>query len=431
MDDTDALARQFADFADWPARHLPLYQYLCTHIADEPDVAARLLLAPDPAQRVPTLLLNAVHDLLLSGERNELAAWYGSITDPVRPIGDGENDPWPHFRRLAMDHPTVAQSLRTRSTQTNEVGRSCALLPALARLAAAAPGALEDGERPLGLVEIGASAGLNLLLDRYGYCYQPDRRRPAAPTAPVRPASIGSNRPSDGAGSRPSSCESAGAFSESQPVDEAWAIAEPADVLPGGQLEVNPSAFLRLECALRGTRQAPVPAEAPTIASRIGLDRHPVDLAQRSEARWLVACQWPDQPERVHRARTAVAMAHGDHPRVVQGDAVDDVAALVENVADFALPVVISTWVLAYLSPARQAEFLAVLDALGADRDLTLLFAEQPALVPALPIPPRPDGVEDERPTVLVSIDWRDGERTVTRLADMHPHGTWLEWLTD
>ena len=62
---------------------------------------------------------------------------------------------------------------RTRSTQTNEVGRCAALLPALTQLAVDAPGAPHGGGRPLGLVEVGASAGLNLLVDRYGYEYEP------------------------------------------------------------------------------------------------------------------------------------------------------------------------------------------------------------------------------------------------------------------
>ena len=31
--------------------------------------------------------------------------------------------------------------------------------------------------------------------------------------------------------------------------------------------------------------------------------------------------------------------------------------------------------------------------------------------------------------SALGRLDWRDGVRTGTRLADMHPHGTWIEWL--
>lgn len=368
MDEVEGLARRFGDFAATEVLKLPLYRHLCQQVAQDRDVAARLLLAP-PEQRIPNLLLAAVHDVLLAGDGHPLAAWYGSLTDPVRPIGKGEDDPWPHFRQLALEDPDVARRLRTRSTQTNEIGRCSLLLPALAAVAGSAPGAPPGGARPLGLVEVGASAGLNLHLDRYSYRYEPSGH------------------------------------------------------------EVGSGAPPTLTCTIRGPHRPPLPAEVPVIASRIGLDLHPVDLHDRAQARWLVACQWPDQPERVHRARVALALAHGDAPEVVHGDVVEDVARLVVGVADFALPVVISTWVLAYLPPVRQQAFLAELDRLGASRDLTLVFAEHPTAVPGMPVPPRPDGRPDGRATALVRLDWRDGARTATRLADVHPHGTWMEWL--
>lgn len=359
---------RFRAFHDVDARKLPLYRHLTGRVAEDPEVAARVLLSP-PEQRVVNLLLAAVHDVLLAGEGHDLAAWYGSITDPVRPIGTGDDDPWPHFRALALEDPDVARSLRNRHTQTNEVGRCAALLPALAGLAASAPGAPPHGGRPLGLVEVGASAGLNLQFDRYGYRY--------APHGP----------------------------------------------------ELATASPLVLDCRLRGTVPLVLPDEPPHIATRVGLDLRPVDLHDRAQARWLVACQWPDQPERVHRARIAVALAHGNVPEVVRGDLVDDVAPLVAAVPDFALPVVIATWVLAYLTAERQAAFVAELDRIGAARDLSLVYAELPSRVPGLVVPPRPDGRPDDLPTALVRLDWRDGVRTDHRLADLHPHGTWLEWL--
>lgn len=360
--------RAFREFAEQVVGRLPLYRYLCERIARDPEVADLLALAR-PGQQVPNLLLAAVHDVLLAGEGRPLDRWYGSLTEHPHPVGNGADDPWPRFREVAMEHPWVRRDLRIRSTQTNEVGRCTALLPALTQLAADAPGAPHGGERPLGLVEVGASAGLNLLVDRYGYEYEP------------------------------------------------------------GHHHVGHRSVLTLHADLRGALVPPFRADPPEIDSRVGLDLHPVDLADRAQARWLVACQWPDQPERIHRARTAIALAHGTPPRLVTGDAVDDVAPLVRAVAGHALPVVIATWTLAYLDADRQRAFLAVLDGLGAERDLSLVLAEQPERVPGLPVPPRPDGRPDGAPTALVRMDWRDGTRTAVRLADLHPHGRWLEWL--
>ena len=365
--DLETQAGLFRVFADGMKR-LPLYHRLCQAAADDPHVVARVFLAR-PDQRRINILLAAVHDVLLAGADDPLAQWYGSVTHDPRPVHGGIDDPWPHFRRLVLEDDGVAERIATRSTQTNEVGRCAATMPAIAQIATEAPGAPIDGHRPVGLVEVGASAGLNLLLDRYEYEYD-----------------------------------------------------------PGGTVG-GPSA-VTLACQVRGPVVPPVPERLPPIETRVGLDLHPVDVGDRDQARWLVACQWPDQLDRLHRVRAAVALARSDPPRLVQGDAVDDLAPLVEAVPTHALPVIVTTWVMAYLTEDRQAAFLIELDRLGAERDLTYLFAEHPSEVPGLPVPPRPDGAADDvRFSTMVRIDWRDGARQpARRLADMHPHVTWLIW---
>ena len=147
-------------------------------------------------------------------------------------------------------------------------------------------------------------------------------------------------------------------------------------------------------------------------------------MSDPAQARWLVACQWPDQPDRIHRARTAIALAHTEQPELIAGDAVADVGDLVVRVAQFALPVVVSTWVLSYLDDERRRAFIAELDRLATDRDLTFVFAEQPILVAGLPLPARPDGRPDGPETALVRVDWRHGGRTVADRAD---HGNQAE----
>ena len=82
----------------------------------------------------------------------------------------------------ASTHATVRATMLTRRTQTNEAGRCATLLPVLARL-----------PQPLALLEVGASAGLCLLPDRYGYDYGHRqlracrrRMRRCFPVAPTR-----------------------------------------------------------------------------------------------------------------------------------------------------------------------------------------------------------------------------------------------------
>lgn len=354
------LASNFREFGGITARKMPLYARLCRASAEDRDVVERVLLAP-PEQRRVNLLLAAVHDVVLSGADTPLAAWYASVTNPPRVVGDGAEDPWPHFRALALDHPQVAERLSTHSTQTNEVGRCAALLPAVAGIA-------QETGRPLGLVDVGTSAGLNLLLDRYAYHYEPG-----------------------------------------------GAVGGPSPV--------------RLSAKVRGDRPLPVPTVMPAIASRVGLDLHPADVTDPVAVRWLIACQWPDQLERLERARDALEAARQDPPHIMQGDAVDDLPAAIATVSADALPVVTSSWVMAYLPEDRQRAFIEQLDQIATVRDVSLVFAEAPIEVPGLPVPPGVASVGGEHATVLVRIDWRAGSRTVTRLANLYPHGTWIEWL--
>lgn len=392
VSDAPGIANRFRVFAEQVVSRLPLYRRLCEGAAEDLDVCARLLDA-EPDQRTPNLLLAAVHDVLLSGALEPLAAWYPSIPgrNPSprarsRAVGRGEDDPWPHFRRMALGNEAVAEHIRTRTTQTNEVGRSATLFPGLYQATFAASSAPPGALRPLGIVEIGASAGLNLRPGAYGYRYAvSERGADAGKTATARRT----------------------------------------------MTAVGMSARLMLDCELRGDKVPPLPDGALPIASAVGLDLRPVDLGDPADTRWLEACQWPEQLERLAQLRAAIALARLDPPEVVQGDAVDDVRRLIDQVPGEALPVVTSTWVLTYLPIERQRALMQVMDEIGAERDVAMVLSEQPERIPGVDVPPRPDGAPDGRATALVRLEWRDGERIAVRLADQHPHGNWLEWLAD
>jgi hypothetical protein len=100
-------------------------------------------------------LLGAVHRLVLEGRLPELAREY-SRPDP---------DPaevWRLFAEALSEHAGALRPLIERTVQTNEVGRSAALLPGFLRIA-------QHTGLPLRLLEVGCSAGLNLRWDRYRY----------------------------------------------------------------------------------------------------------------------------------------------------------------------------------------------------------------------------------------------------------------------
>jgi len=351
--DVDELQRRFRSLAETAAPRAPLYSLLSSAIAEDREVVELLTAAP-ATQQAPVLLLAATHHLVLSGVAPDLAVHYPNLNG-----GDASaSDPWPAFRQLCSDHADDIRALvATRHTQTNEVGRCATFLPVFAALA-------RETGRPIAHVDVGTSAGLTLLWDRYGYRYQPG----------------------------PS-------------------LAADSDVV--------------LPCGVRG--DAPLPdALAPRVAG-VGLDLHPIDVTDTQATRWLEACVWPDQIDRFHRLEAALSVARRSPPTIVQGDAVDDVAALVRDAAQLGHAVVTTSWALNYLTAERQAEFVAVLDAVGRDVDVSWVAAESPEQTPGLALP-HPPGTEHL--TVLTLRTWRAGSVSTTALATAHPHGYWLHWLS-
>ena len=175
-----------------------------------------------------------------------------------------------------------------RSTQTNEPGRCAALLPVLAGI-----------PEPLALLEVGASAGLCLLPDFYGYDYGRTILGPEAPrsTPPVFPCTINA--------------------------------------------------------------ATPVPARTPRVVWRAGLDLNPVDLSVPGGVGWLEALIWPEQTDRLARLRASIKIAAEQRPRLVKGDLRTDLAALAREAPKDATLVIFHTAVLAYVSSAAEREEFA------------------------------------------------------------------------
>ncbi|HEY7356232.1 MAG TPA: DUF2332 domain-containing protein, partial [Ktedonobacterales bacterium] len=152
----DVLARRFQRFAEQEAEPAfsPLYARLCRGIASDPQVLT-LAAAVPPGQPTPNLLLAAVHYLLLQGIGHPLAAFYPSLTSSPDP-----SDAYPAFQSFCLEYASdIRALLLSRRVQTNEVARCACLLPAFELVSR------QTARAPLALIEIGASAGLNLLWD--------------------------------------------------------------------------------------------------------------------------------------------------------------------------------------------------------------------------------------------------------------------------
>ncbi len=182
------------------------------------------------------------------------------------------------------------------------------LLPVLAKL-----------PQPLALLEVGASAGLCLFPDRYGYEYPSRSLRPGEDNSyPVFPCKAAAN--------------------------------------------------------------IQLPETLPQIVWRAGLDLNPLDAGDKDEAAWLETLIWPEQVERRHRLRLALGIVAAERPTIVKGDLLGpEFAALCLQAPQDATLVVFHTAVLAYVS--NNGDRMGFADQVSALSDIWICN-EAPGVMP-------------------------------------------------
>ncbi|HUF73219.1 MAG TPA: DUF2332 domain-containing protein [Gammaproteobacteria bacterium] len=357
----DVISERFANFADEARGSSALYATLSPDIANDAQLLELLLVAP-PMQRRANLLFAAVHDLLFRDASHPVSRYYPSVNvSPVPP----DRAAFPTFRDFCLSNRAQLEgTMAARQTQTNEVRRTIAFVPVFQRLAEA---------EPIALVEVGASAGLNLLVDRYRYRYG----------------------------------------------DGPWLGAVESPVA--------------LRCDIRGTEPPVLPAMGE-IAYRIGIDTHPLNVSEPDDARWLMACVWPEQTDRLERLRAALAIAREAPPAVVSANALDALEEVLSDIPDDLTICVFNSATLFYLSDDDCARFVSLLDRLASPR-LHWLSLEGGAVQTfgaKLPFDrlyePRPD----DQPTDIFGLigysNWKTGKREDRLLGRADMHGRWIEW---
>jgi len=247
------------------------YESLASAVAADPALLAFLATLP-PEKRQPNLLFAAARYLLGDSAALDIDA-LGAL--------------------VSQQRTGLTQLMQTRRTQTNEPARCATLLPALTQL-----------PQPLALIEVGASAGLTLLVDRYSYDYAGHTIGGLDPLAPT------------------------------------------------------------LGCAPDGP--VPLPDGMPEITWRAGLDLNPLDVTNEDDIRWLSCLVWPGEGDRAQRLEAAIATARRDPPRVHRGDLRTDLPALAAQAPADATLVVYHSAVLAYVTPKDRRRFADTVRALPA-----------------------------------------------------------------
>jgi hypothetical protein len=245
----------------------------------------------DPADYlVPLRLFGGLHRLALEGRAPALAAHFPSVG------GDGDSTAaWPALlETVRREAPRLRAALGT-PPQTNEVGRSAALLVGFHAVGA------ETG-RPLRLLEVGASAGLNLRFDHYRYDVGP--RAAGDPASPVR----------------------------------------------------FPSSWFE------GTWSFPLEV---TVAERRGCDASPIDPRRADDRLRLLSYVWPDQAARFELLEAALAVAQRVDVPLDACDACDWLDARLEGTGEGLATVVFHSVFIRYLTDAGRARLRTVIAEAG------------------------------------------------------------------
>lgn len=249
----------------------PSWEVLRGHGADPPGSALALR------------LMGAVNRLVLAGE--EPAALDG----------------WEQLREVLGRRAGDLRELVELPVQTNEVGRSTPLLFGFLAVAA------ETG-LPLRLLELGASAGLNLNWDRYRY-------------------------EADGFGWGPAA----------SPLRLEWRFLRPMDAENAARLP-----------------------DSVEVAAREGCDAAPIDPASEQGRATLLAYVWPDQARRLERLRRALGVA-AEHPvPVARARAAEWARQRLSAPAGGAATVLFHSVFIQYLPAGERAALIAAIEAAGA-----------------------------------------------------------------
>jgi hypothetical protein len=281
----------------------PIYMRLLTVAIDdvERDGPCASVLAHTPADvepvfdALPFRFLGGVHRIVLEGRAPDLAACYPSTGGTFDPDEPGDIDL--RFLAAVAEHRDELIDALSRNVQTNEVGRCSALLLGFLTVA-------RDTHLPLRVLEIGASAGLNLRWDRYRY--------------------------EGGAGG------------------SAWG--DPTSPLRFHDVYVEPLPQLDSDAV---------------VSERAGCDRNPIDATTDDGALTLRSFVWPDQLDRFAMLDAAVQLAPSVPVLLERADASDWIERQLATARPGVATVVYHSIVWQYVSPDSRRRVKRAIERAG------------------------------------------------------------------
>ncbi|MBM6648746.1 DUF2332 domain-containing protein [Bacillus sp. RIT 809] len=282
----------------------PLYEYLSIKISEDEEVLT-LAFNAQPGQPIPNLLLGAVHYLLLKGKEHSLKKYYQSLVENADINFENAFYQFKDFCRVYREE--IISLLQTKLVQTNEVRRCAYLYPSFCYI-------FNKVNKPLALIEIGTSAGLQLFWDQYRYSYG---------------------------------------------TDEVY-----------GNINSN----VNLTSEIRGENVPHFLKHSPPVLERIGLDLHVNNLNDEEDYLWLRALIWPEHKARLELFDQAASLVKNESVRLIEGDGVELLPSIIEQISEDAVICIFHTHVANQIPKQVKHALEKQIKEIGAKRDVFHLY---------------------------------------------------------
>ncbi|AIF42803.1 DUF2332 domain-containing protein [Virgibacillus sp. SK37] len=297
------LSARFQTFAEECKGSSKLYEVLAKEIAKDQDLLT-IAAGTRDGQPVPNMLFGAVQYMLLKNAEHELRGFYKSMVVNPRT----ETEAFPFFRDFCLNYKNeIRNLLKSRLVQTNEVRRCAYLYPSFCYV-------YEKVKKPLALIEIGTSAGFQLLWDTYAYSYG-----------------------------------SAAIYGNTQ-----------ADIV--------------LEAEVREGELPDFMQELPPVSKRIGLDLHVNNVQDVEDHLWLKALIWPEHVDRRELFDKVASQVQAANLQLIEGDGVALLPELVNQIPKDMVVVVFHTHVANQFSDQLKEDLLQEIHSIGSKREIFHLY---------------------------------------------------------
>lgn len=298
------LSERFKNFAKLECSgSSALYEHLANKISED-EALLELCTHAQEGQPVPNLLLGSVHYLLLKGTEHPLKDYYPSVTAQHKsPEGS-----FVHFKDFCEIHRNkIIPILQKRLVQTNEVRRCAYLYPIFCYI-------YDQVQKPLSMIEIGSSAGLQLLWDKYQYSYGTD------------------------------------------------------------EVYGDPQSNVHITSEIKGQNTPSFLKNSPPVAAKVGLDLHISDLADTDDYLWLKSLIWPEHQERLDLFEKAAKRFNENPIKLIEGDGVGLLPEVVDSLPKESPICIFHTHVANQIPERLKHELLATIKTIGQKRDVFHLY---------------------------------------------------------